>query len=82
MGKKLNINVESKNIKTDNDIVKSTLIESTFDYKNVGITEDKDISELIKLEKEIKFHQESWIVPTAYFFAQTDKYFPTGKLNA
>ena len=53
MGKKLNINVESKNIKTDNDIVKSTLIESTFDYKNVGITEDKDISELIKLEKEI-----------------------------
>ena len=49
MGKKLNINVESKNIKADNDIVKSTLNESTFDYKNVGITEDKDISELIKL---------------------------------
>lgn len=58
MGKKLNINVESKNIKADNDIVKSTLNESTFDYKNVGITEEKDISELIKLEKEIKFHQE------------------------
>ena len=58
MGKKLNINVESKNIKTDNDIVKSTLVQSTFDYNNVGIIEEKDISELIKLEKEVKFHQE------------------------
>lgn len=28
------------------------------DSKNVGITEEKDISELIKLEKEIKFHHE------------------------
>ena len=61
MAKKLNINVEGKNIKKDNDIVKNTMIQSNFNYKAAGIEEEKDISNLMKLEKEVIFHQEKTI---------------------
>lgn len=58
MAKKLNINVEGKNIKSDNDIVKNALIKSNFDYEAAGIEDQTEIANLMKLENEVKFHQE------------------------
>ena len=58
MAKKLNINVEGKNIKSDNDIVKNSLIQSNFNYETAGIDDQVEIATLMKLENEVKFHQE------------------------